>query len=266
MSDPQWLQIAKSLPYGSRRKITCCSSGPSMIVEHSSKGFRSYCFRDASHGGFVPHGMLSIEDLSRRRQDLENLLTSRWMGLPSDFTLDVPPRSMIWLLKAAVGYDLARQYGIGYSPKLDRVVLPVHEEGTLVAFVARATDKQQPKYIARYKNDPSAVFTAGTGGGRFDCVYTEDMLSAIRVGRYNLTRSILGTAADEGRSVSLLQGLPAVPRVAVWLDGDKAGRKGRDKLARRLSLIGAEVTKINTPKDPKLYSNREIQEILANAG
>jgi DNA primase len=175
---------------------------------------------------------------------------------------------MLWLLRASIGYDLARVYGIGYSPKSNRVILPVHElDGELVAFIARATDNQQPKYIAKYKQgNIDAVFTSlHKEGSPFDLVVTEDCLSAIRVGRFNTARSLLGTSADAGKIMSLLAGLPRLPRIAVWLDGDKAGKNGRNKLVRQLVLQGAEVKRINTPKDPKMYTNAEIERIIHGA-
>ena len=74
--------------------------------------------------------------------------------------------------------------------------------------------------------------------------------------------SPLGTTINGLESRVLeASGVPS-PRVAVWFDGDKAGRKGRDKTIRRLQLFGCSVTPINTPKDPKEYSMREIKEIL----
>lgn len=53
-------------------------------------------------------------------------------------------------------------------------------------------------------------------------------------------------------------------KIGVWLDGDKAGRVGREKVARSLSLVGAEVVHIRTPLDPKYYSDREIRGILSS--
>ena len=96
-----------------------------------------------------------------------------------------------------------------------------------------------------------------------DLVLVEDILSAARVGRIARTVSILGTNAGQvlDRIWSDL-GLRDNPTIVVWLDGDKAGRKGRNALARALSLQGANVLTITTPLDPKKYSYREIREIL----
>lgn len=206
-----------------------------------------------------------MAELSARRDAVAQLLGAPWEGLPRDFTTDIPTHRAIWLLKASIGFDVAGRYGIGYSPKLDRVIIPIMDSGELVAFTARAVDTQ-PKYIARYKYGSSAVFTSLPDvRGLFDLVVMEDQLSTIRVGRYNLSRSLLGTSADGETAMALLKGIEDPHSIALWLDGDKAGKKGRDAVARRLGLLGLNVTKITTPKDPKLYTNREIQEILADA-
>lgn len=169
------------------------------------------------------------------------------------------------MLLSSIGYDLSKQYGIGYSARTNRVIIPIYDNDELVAFLSRATDNTQPKYIVRYKHGTSAIFQTKPVQGPFDAVITEDCLSAIRVGRYNQAVSILGTSSAADKTMSLLKSVPKLQSAAVWLDGDKAGRKGRDKVATQLSLMGVEVTKITTPKDPKLYTNAEIKEILYNA-
>ena len=270
MSDPRWLTMARQLPFGQRRKIVCCGSDPSMIISHTAKGFHGHCFRSADHGGYEPHGMLSLADLAARRS-ADTALWSGPLALPKDFTLEVPARHSGWLLKAGIGFDLQRKYGIGYSEKTNRVILPVYKGTELIAFTARATDGTKPKYIARHKDghengyfasDPALVLGTDSVRG-FDLVVVEDILSAIRVGRLVRTIALLGTSS-RGKIDGLWKdfGLHSNPTIAVWLDGDKGGRKGRNALARDLALQGANVIRINTPLDPKRYSNREIREIL----
>lgn len=95
-----------------------------------------------------------------------------------------------------------------------------------------------------------------------DVVVVEDALSAIRVGRIAPAVAVLGTSI-EGREVQVI-GKPGdrPRRVVVWLDGDKAGQQAKLKFKRRLELMGADVQLVVTPKDPKRYSNRQIQELL----
>lgn len=271
MTEPHWLRMARQLQFGQRKKIVCCGSGPSMIINHSAKGYSGHCFRDKSHGGFHPHGVLSLTELAKRREASQELRTGP-LVLPQGFTQDIPVWAKAWQLKAGIDTAQGQHYGFGFDPKSNRVIVPVYEDGVLVAFTARAVDKQTPKYIARYKegyenaiftSDPALMLPAAVLDGipPYDLLVTEDVLSAIRVGRHVLSRSILGTTAKE-KTARVLAGLRDNPTVGVWLDGDRAGRKGRDRVAVDLSLQGATIIKITTPLDPKRYSNREIKEIL----
>ena len=174
---------------------------------------------------------------------------------------------MLWLLKAGIGYDLARHYGIGYSPRANRVILPVYQDKELIAFIARAVDGEKPKYIARHKDGfHNAVFRSDDStklvhpDGPLDVlVIVEDYLSAVRVGRITRSVSLLGTA---NKADALLPELGSDTKAVVWLDPDKAGRNGRNKIARSLSLFGVEPLLLNTKRDPKFYSNREIRELI----
>lgn len=268
--EPKWLAQAKALPYGRKRKIVCCGDTPSMIINHGVKGYSAHCFRDDAHGGFVPHGQLSLSELAARHAASTELLSGP-IKLPHDFTTVIPDRSRLWLLRASVSSFVSGHYGFGYSPLSDRVILPVRRGDDLVAFVARATEKVRPKYLAKYKDGTnSAIFLADPAiavRDRLDVsdlvVLTEDILSCVRVGRIAPTAAILGTSI-EGLEEDLWRAFELCdhPTFVLWFDGDAAGRKARDRIGRRLALRGARVVKVTTELDPKKYSNREIKEIL----
>jgi len=244
-----------------------------MIIQHTSKGFAAHCFRDREHGGFVPHGVLSLAEIAARHRTTEQLQQEPFK-LPADFTYTIPVHAMEWLLRAGVGYNTASIYRFGFSESLNRVILPVFDKGEIVAFTSRSLDKAvTPKYIAKYKqgyenvvfrSEPSHILPSCAELDLFDAVVVEDQLSAVRVGRVQNAVALLGTTIS-GKELEVLRGLSQSPRIAVWLDGDKAGRKGRDRVSTGLSLAGASVTKITTERDPKRYSAREIRSILENA-
>lgn len=152
---------------------------------------------------------------------------------------------------------------------------------------------QKPKYILKHKEPERAVFfskpstllpsskTEGTQD-RFDIVLSEDVLSAIRIGRHTASCSLLGTAVNIERITEILHStaeragmlppdrqslewyrdVPNALNVGVWLDPDKAGRKATRRLAHSLSMQGHKVTLIKSDKDPKLYSDNQIRSIL----
>lgn len=51
-------------------------------------------------------------------------------------------------------------------------------------------------------------------------------------------------------------------RVVCWYDNDPAGFKAAKESRSKLELLGIKVHVIRTDKDPKRYSNREINSIL----
>lgn len=268
MSDPVWLSTAKTLSAGRRVRIKCCASDTSMIVSNEVKGYRAYCFR-CGPVGFVAHGDFSIDALRRRRSELEWSGT-KTVSLPKDFTTDIPPSEAVWLYRAGISTVIAKQYGFGYSPSIRRIILPVYKDGVLQAYTARSTIGERPKYIERSTNG-YALFssiptytlpTEEVSGSLAEQVhvFTEDILSAVRVGRVSgQSYALMGTTADHGQLQQILKG---VSRIAIWLDPDKAGRTGRRKLARSLALLGYEPKIIKSNKDPKYYSSREIRRML----
>jgi DNA primase len=68
--------------------------------------------------------------------------------------------------------------------------------------------------------------------------------------------AICGTKLDD----AFAQRLSKYQRVTFWLDGDAAGVKGRVQAMRTLSLMHqGQVDYIDSPNDPKCYSQEEIE-------
>lgn len=267
--DPVWLATAKTLQAGRRIRIECCAQDKSLMVSNEERGYRAYCFRCGPRG-FVAHGDFSIDQLRRRRDEFA-LLQEAHVRLPKDFTTTIPTSEAVWLYRAGINSDIAKHYGFGYSASMRRVVLPVYSDGELVGFTARSTINAKPKYIERTKSPASTIFAADPAtalpatddwpeGSGPDLVITEDILSAVRVGR--LVRrcvALMGTSANEHQLASAED----CTRIVLWLDPDKAGRRAQSKLHRRLALYGKDVVTLRTDRDPKYYSNREIRRLLS---
>ncbi|KRR22179.1 hypothetical protein CQ13_30070 [Bradyrhizobium retamae] len=239
------------------------------MVSNEERGYRAYCFRCGPRG-FVAHGDFSIDQLRRRREEFA-LLQEAHVRLPKDFTLDIPTSEAVWLYKAGINATIARHYGFGYSASLRRVVIPVYRDGALVGFTARSTINAKPKYIERMASPAHAVFTADPAialpatedwpeGSGPDLVITEDILSAVRVGRIaKRCVALLGTSANEYQ----LACAEGARTIAIWLDPDRAGKKAAFKRERTLALQGYTTKRIRTEQDPKYYSNREIRRLLS---
>lgn len=238
-----------------------------MIVSHGVKGYSAYCFR-CGPIGFAPHGVLTIEQVLERRKATQEM-QARGVAMPPDFTLDIPAPARLWLQKAGVTAATAEFYGIGYSAKVNRVVIPVWEHQRLVAVLARRIDKTGPKYIASMRGSNEFFTSASAPAESATVVVTEDVLSAIRCGATYRSYALLGTSTGSGSIAGLcnrLDGQQAADiRVAVWLDPDKAGRVAARKLVRSLCLAGWDAYAVRSERDPKYYSNAEIKEFVSGA-
>ncbi len=281
----EWLYQAELLSEGQTRRVQhVCGVGNTLIVEHTYKGYSAYCFRCGTNG-FKAHGMRTLDQLkaSKEARDYATSQCNRVeLALPHDFRGDIPTIGRLWYWRAGIPDSLAKLYGFGWSEAQQRVVIPVRDSGGdhLVYVQSRAVRPgQQPKYLnikaagrtgvgfysdnrtlGYYQRPREWVADApckASPGTRI--IVCEDILSSIRVGLSCPSSSILGTKLDE----AFAHKLKAYERVTFWLDGDRAGIKGRVSGMRSLQLVHTgQVDYINSPCDPKDYSQQEIERWL----
>lgn len=264
MLDPHsWLPQAKALSIGQQQRVPHdCGDGNVMIVEHRHDCYRAHCFR-CNDDGYQPK-QASLHELAvaHREQAHADGQVRSTATPPVPVVTDLqewtqPAR--LWLYRAGISpKDIAR-LGIYFHPPSKRVVLPVVQQGEVVYWTARAVEKgQQPKYLnPRVSADVIPAY--GTGDV---VVLTEDILSAIKVGKVTEAWSLLGTKCKPCIVMAAVQsGKPCV----VWLDGDDAGRHGASKTVRALRAAGVSTVRINSERDPKTYSTKEIRSMVADA-
>lgn len=252
-----WLDIAKSLPQGKKVRTTCCGPDRSQIISHTIDGYKAWCFR-CCEPLFEPHGLRSIATIQRHKLQRE-FLEQDEIRLPEDYTLNVPDKAAMWYYQYGISAEVAGAYGIGYSPSLNRIVIPVYKAGELIALQLRAVDSwDKPKYLNPTGPKVSAaLFEAGKYTGT--TIVVEDILSAIKIGRVHHATALLGTNMTDARANSIAK---TNERAYIWLDGDKAGQKGTLKAERKLSMLGVDVRRINTERDPKTYSLDFIRSVM----
>lgn len=264
LSNAVWLEQAQrsNMQLGQRRRFGHdCGPGKVVLVSREYDGLHAHCFRcDDTTVHQMQTSMTAVSAALRARA--EELFSAR-VALPSDFTLDIPEQHAVWLYKASILKEQARRYGIGWSKELGRIILPVYTPAKELAFIqARAVDfpKQQPKYLnnagAAAKR---ALFLADENPVRRDVlVFTEDILSAIRVGRFCEAGAICGVRVND----YVLSILSRYKTIILWLDPDTAGVSGMRKAAKLIELYHDDVRRILSQRDPKLLTNRAIEAHL----
>jgi len=256
-----YVQIAEKLDIGQSTRGYCpeCMTEGKLWITRNIDSYFCYCNKCSyKHRTKKKITLQSFSDMHKKNTSYEN----NKAFLPSDFTLKIPQEAMWWLLKYSISEFKAREYKIGYSPSLNRIILPIYDQGKLVFTQARAIlPTQMPKYLSsKSVNKSKLLFKSFTKTPK-TVVITEDILSAIVVSKVLPSVSIMGTVLSDYQ-LNYLVALK-VP-IIVWLDGDSAGIKGRKKITQDLELAGVPCSYICTSKDPKEYNTKEMERIIKN--
>lgn len=247
------------LSVGMRRRYPHdCGAGDVVLVTAETDGLHAYCFR-CDDTAVIRRTMSIKEQVAALNAKTKAEGEFKEGKLPFDYTLDIPEQHALWLYKASIRKAQARELGIGWSKSMQRIILPVYDEDKNLAFVqARAVNKgQQPKYLnSKGSAAGHTLFMTSTiNAGTDFVIITEDMLSAIRCGRYGAACALCGVSVNDYKVHSILQ----AKTVICWLDPDPAGQKGMRKFIKLVSLLHNDVRRINSEKDPKFLTNEQIR-------
>lgn len=170
-----------------------------------------------------------------------------------------PVDARLWLLRASVSDVLAKDKGMGYSPSLNRVCVPVTFEGEYRGYVARRIGEDGPKYLARANNKDKFIYSNNINSTG-TVVIVEDILSSIRISNLgynsiaiqgtNITDSLLDYITDNYNNY------------IIYLDNDNRQVKlCQAKLKSQLSMYG-KVNLIKAETDPKELNDDELEDII----
>lgn len=257
-TEPWWLDLVKDLTPGGKRRVA-----DGQTVSFNGESYFLYDFREKDGELWKPE-LSPAEKLAliRARQEAQEAAAAS-CDLPVPQVLhpgDWPVAARVWLYKAHFNNDMIRELGIFWHPDMRRVVLPLNMLDGSKAWVARKTEVMDgPKYLA-----PGGMYRGGgavVSVGSDTLVLTEDILSAWRVsGACKVDAlAILGTTIGNQELAIIAS---SYKRCVIWTDPDAAGRDGRRKLYLRLGRFGTEVSLRITDRDPKLYSDEELKELL----
>jgi len=173
-------------------------------------------------------------------------------SFPDDAKAQLGLTALTWLRK----YDIIESEYKSFLWSDDRewLIFPFFDDAdNMIAWSARnfSTSRPKPKYW-HHGNISDLLHIVGKPHNE-TIVLTEDILSAIKVGRICEAMPVWGSNVP----LKTLQRLSdRFKRVGVWLDMDKARESLRT--ARRAEQIGLEAKTIISIKDPKEYSADEI--------
>jgi hypothetical protein len=225
---------------------------PSCHIPGSKKTFakytdgHGYCFY-CSH--YESGHILTV--LERKSDEPETI------KLPYDAQNEIPVKCLIWLAQ----YEISRQellsHGIMYSESKDFLVFPYYgDDKQLVAWQGRDF-KPNPK-SKWYSKGPLEDVYKFCGDRSNRCVVVEDIVSAIKVGRFCQAMPIFGTNCKSRRLASLK--LLGIDELIVWLDPDAAFKAF--SITQEAKYYGIKSRMISALKDPKEHLNSEIKNIL----
>ena len=196
---------------------------------------------------------LSDKDYNNKKGKNEHIF------LPSDYTRSLPAVAIDWLKKYEITEREVISNHLCWSPSHERLYFPVYDVyGNLVLYQGRffGTNTRAPRYSTRGFPDLTYHFI---GRDTNSCVVlVEDIISAIKVGRFHLAMPLWGSQISTERLIKLGD---RFKDLIIWLDRDKA--KYSLKQRYKASIFFDRVANIITEKDPKEYTNGEIVNYLS---
>ncbi len=180
--------------------------------------------------------------------------------LVEDFT-KFPSNVQGWITKYGITPREAEQASIGYSPSLDRVILPCYYKGELEGFEARSITGAEPKSL-HYGSRLQQAWPHLTNEKSICLV--EDYLSGIKVNRFVNTHVNFGTHLTNDKVKRLKEQFPKVTEAFIFFDNDNSQVKGLQLQAKKLIevLWGIEAVVVLSNKDPKEHTDQELKELF----
>lgn len=242
--------------------------GKGFVVTRTTTGYKMWCHRCHSKR-FVKSGVPSASTCLREAKrwlqpqpQCAQEYVAKQIKLPDDFQTEIPTAGQVWLATYGVTNEEIARYNFGYSPGLNRLIMPVYLDGALVFWQGRdlSGDSSRNKYLSVKQSRGSLWFEVNQDNPT--TVVVEDVLSALAVARagYNSV-AILGSYVHSEMVGKLAT---TGTRIVVWLDPDK--RKESCAYSKKLRSLGLRSVPVILPdKDPKEYNPNEIKEIVGQA-
>jgi hypothetical protein len=196
-----------------------------------------------------------VEKINQANQQVT--YDAKTVELPIDYSTKLSPDAKRWLLKYGITEQEKTKHCFGYSPSLNRVILPVYKTGFgCVFWQGRALGNGKPKYLSVSAKGADKYFEVECVHSKAICV-VEDILSAVKVGRYCNSLALLGSYLPD----SIYDRLKGYKKVFIWLDDDKY--LTAVAYSKRLREFGLDVSVIKTAKDPKEMPVDDVRNLTS---
>lgn len=253
--------VASTLRMGQRTRAEHCGMGEPMQVSNARAGFAAYCHRCGGKG-FIPHQLSLAERIAQFKDaheaDQEARLSLRLPEPRLVAPQQWPTNARVWLYKGGFSNDDIERLGFYYHERMQRVVMPVYNNGRLVYWQARGFIADMPKYLNPVTDRSQLVAKYGQPS-RF-VVLTEDILSAFKVSKVTEAWALMGTNLHD----AILADLIRKDAVLLYMgDPDAGGDKGWASIVKRAQAVGLQCYDVRMSADPKRLSVSDIREHLA---
>lgn len=177
--------------------------------------------------------------------------------LPSDITTKFPKEVNEYLLINNIDPNDIINNFIHWSPSEERICFPIFVDGEYIGWQGRSLTRK-PKWYSQGIDDKLIYLTNNTSS---TVVLVEDIISAINVGKQPISCCCL---FGSNLTLSKMQALSLIgkDKFILWLDKDK--ERESMKRAEELRYLGFNCYSLTTDKDPKYYSQENIQILLTN--
>jgi len=209
----------------------------------------SYCFSCSYY--ISANGIKAIKESKTK--------ATRSIGLPRDVDQKLPRKAWDFLRQYELDEHDIKINTILWSEHWQRLCFPVFDTTGLLAWQGRylGDDKTKPKWFSQgdLKN---IIHIVGNKQSNV-CVLTEDLISAIKVGKTHLVSAspIFGSHVSTQRILHLQL---LYDTLYVWLDKDK--QKESIKFSNNAGMLGLNSRSVITDLDPKCYSIEQIKRLL----
>jgi len=244
----------------------CNGSSKSLRIERREDGtIHAICFRCGEYGS-DNRTLGTVQQIKKRYvgtglsdETCEGSKTDkRDVGKVESDIFKWPIKASHWVWQYGITTEEVRSYGIAYSEKQRRVILPIWWHGEKRGYQLRKIydDDLGPKYIT--VNGGAPGFMSFATPHFYTIVLVEDIISAIKVGRNFPAIALLSAGITQQMKLEL----SVYNTFFIWLDMDNPQViNNAVKLLKTLGVFGKSIL-ITTPKDPKCYTNTEIAKIL----